>query len=86
MDFDQAVKFVEENKNLPTTDDEKLMIYALYKMATVGQPPDTKQINPLNLKEIKKYEAWKEFSDSKNPEKLYVKLVEKLAAKYNIRR
>ena len=84
--FQHACTFVSNNKYFNVTDDEKLMLYALYKLATVGAPP-MKEIHSFKIKESLKYDAWKNFAANykdENHKELYVTLVDKLKLKYNI--
>ena len=84
--FEEAVHFVSTNKNFDVTDEERLMIYAFFKMATVGQPPEACKCSKLDIKNTMKYNAWKEFAsnyDCRDAQGLYVTLVNQLIKKYN---
>lgn len=85
--FEEAVNFVSTNKNFDVSDEERLMIYAFFKMATVGLPTDKCECSSLDVKGNMKYNAWKEFSsnyDCGDAKVLYVTLVNKLIQKYKI--
>ena len=85
--FEEAVVFVSTNKKFEVSDEERLMIYAFFKMATVGQPPEKRECSSLDVKGNMKYNAWKEFSlnyDCGDAKALYVTLVNKLIQKYRI--
>lgn len=81
--FAEACRKVSTS-TFPVTDDEKLMLYALYKIATVGEPPKKKDtsIDPVYHA---KYNAWYEFSQTvttkAHAESLYVSLVDKLSSR-----
>ncbi len=82
--FEEASQYVSNNKEFIITDDEKLMLYALYKMATVGKP-NKHPPNPLNITETSKFTAWSQFSETYNcadATTLYTNLVNKLYIKY----
>ena len=82
--FEEASKFITMNKEMAIKDDEKLMLYALYKMATVGKPP-VKEFGMFETKEKMKYNAWLEFSSSykcENAKELYITFANKLYEKY----
>ncbi|KAE8681887.1 Acyl-CoA-binding protein [Hibiscus syriacus] len=53
-------EYTEKAKTLPasTTNDDKLILYGLYKQATVG-PVNTSRPGMFNLKEKAKWDAWK---------------------------
>ncbi|KAA3472157.1 acyl-CoA-binding protein-like [Gossypium australe] len=52
--------YAEKAKTLPenTTNDDKLILYGLYKQATVG-PVNTSRPGMFNMKEKYKWDAWK---------------------------
>tara|TARA_B100000482_G_scaffold191812_1_gene177914 strand:+ start:327 stop:602 length:276 start_codon:yes stop_codon:yes gene_type:complete len=84
--FEEAVKFVSTHRGFDVNDEERLMIYALYKMATVGKAPDECECSSLDMKGKMKYNAWKELSSNygcgESAKTLYVELVNKLIIKY----
>ncbi|KAB2059811.1 hypothetical protein ERO13_A11G304300v2 [Gossypium hirsutum] len=53
-------EYAEKAKTLPqnTTNDDKLILYGLYKQATVG-PVNTSRPGMFNMKEKYKWDAWK---------------------------
>ena len=82
--FEEASKFISLNKQMAIKDDEKLMLYALYKMAIVGKPP-VKEFGMFETKEKLKYNAWLEFSNAyqcEHAEELYISFANKLYEKY----
>ncbi|XP_027361967.1 acyl-CoA-binding protein isoform X1 [Abrus precatorius] len=56
-DFDQ---YAEKAKTLPesTTNENKLILYGLYKQATVG-PVNTSRPGMFNMRDRAKWDAWK---------------------------
>ncbi|XP_043252754.1 putative acyl-CoA-binding protein [Colletes gigas] len=80
--FQTAVDGVKLLTKRPT-DQEFLELYGLYKQATEGNV-NTSRPGMLELKAKAKWDAWKSKEDmSQNDAKeAYVKLVEKLTAKY----
>jgi len=86
--FENAVHFVTTNKSFHVDDEERLMIYAFYKLATVGKAPNNCPCHSWDVKGTMKYNAWKEFSlnyECEQAKELYVKLVNTLMNKYNFR-
>tara|TARA_B100000945_G_scaffold320964_1_gene333005 strand:- start:1524 stop:1799 length:276 start_codon:yes stop_codon:yes gene_type:complete len=85
--FAEACHYVSSRKDLQTDDDEKLMIYALFKIATIGKPLE-KNNSMFNLTEQLKYSAWTQFyenyKDKEQCKKLYVDLINKLIKKYKL--
>jgi diazepam-binding inhibitor (GABA receptor modulating acyl-CoA-binding protein) len=82
--FAEASEFISINKHMAIKDDEKLMLYALYKMSTVGKPP-VKEFGMFEMKEKMKYNAWVEFSSNykcEHAEELYITFANKLYEKY----
>ncbi|ODV58685.1 long-chain fatty acid transporter ACB1 [Ascoidea rubescens DSM 1968] len=75
----------EAVKTLPKTpdNDELLELYGLYKQATIGDNKTDKP-NAFNFKAKYKWEAWKDLegTSQEEAEELYIKLVDKLIAKY----
>ena len=60
MDFDAAVMLVRQG-GVRASNEEKLMLYGLYKVATVGQPPPASPgADPVSTA---KWNAWKQFAD-----------------------
>ncbi|KAB2006569.1 hypothetical protein E1A91_D11G364500v1 [Gossypium mustelinum] len=53
-------EYAEKAKTLPenTTNDDKLILYGLFKQATVG-PVNTSRPGMFNMKEKYKWDAWK---------------------------
>ncbi|WOL05471.1 acyl-CoA-binding protein [Canna indica] len=53
-------EYAEKAKTLPdnTSNENKLILYGLYKQATVG-PVDTSRPGVLNMKDRAKWDAWK---------------------------
>ncbi|MBA0771280.1 hypothetical protein Gotri_019764, partial [Gossypium trilobum] len=53
-------EYAEKAKTLPenTTNDDKLILYGLFKQATVG-PVNTRRPGMFNMKEKYKWDAWK---------------------------
>lgn len=84
--FELACKLVKRG-SFPVDDDEKLIIYALYKLATTGHPPEDAQESLIAPVQAAKLRAWREFAEqvaSKNDAALkYVQLVEKLSVRGN---
>jgi acyl-CoA-binding protein len=82
--FAEASTFISTNKHMTIKDDEKLMLYALYKMSVAGLP-EKKIISLIDIKEQVKYKAWTEFSEAYSCEdapKMYVALANQLYTKY----
>ena len=78
-DFEKAVNVVN-SKSFSADNEEKLMLYALYKIVTVGQKP-TKARNNANPIESAKWDAWNDFGSHYARETaitLYPSLVNKL--------
>ena len=76
--FEAAQKIVRDG-SFETTDQEKLMLYALYKIGTMGQAPrdSPSAFNPV---EIAKRRAWVDFSreySQEEAQKVYAALVAK---------
>jgi diazepam-binding inhibitor (GABA receptor modulating acyl-CoA-binding protein) len=73
--FQQAVVNVGQLQKRPD-DDFLLMIYGLYKQATVGDAPTSKP-SMFQPKESKKWQAWDENRGKSSEEckKLYIRLV-----------
>jgi len=85
QNFIEASEFISVNKEMSIKDDEKLMLYALYKMATIGKPPPRKEFGLFETKEKMKYDAWVEFSTSykcEHAKELYITFANKLYEKY----
>lgn len=74
-------------KNLKTrpSNEELLIIYGLYKQATVGDCDIPKPSGILNIKDKSKWESWKKLESMSKEEAMlkYVKCVEFLVVKYN---
>nr|KJB46135.1 hypothetical protein B456_007G349800 [Gossypium raimondii] len=64
-------EYAEKAKTLPenTTNDDKLILYGLFKQATVG-PVNTSRPGMFNMKEKYKWDAWKAVEGGSN-ERLY---------------
>ena len=66
-----------------TSNEEKLMLYALYKIGTVGKAPQ-KPLTTLNPIEAAKRNAWVNFSTEYSKDEaraVYIALVEKFQAR-----
>ncbi|KAM9302466.1 acyl-CoA-binding protein [Gastrophryne carolinensis] len=81
-EFDKAAEEVKKLSK-PPTDQEMLLIYALYKQATVGNI-NTARPGMLDLKGKAKWDAWKEKEGLSQEEARtqYIALVEELKGKY----
>ncbi len=82
LNFDEAVHIVR-NGDFVATDDEKLMLYALYKIITVSPLPTFARpiLDPIA---ISKWDAWAEFGKQYNQDSarsLYPQLVNNLRPK-----
>ncbi|KAF3782606.1 Acyl-CoA-binding protein [Nymphaea thermarum] len=57
---EEFLEYAEKAKTLPetTTDQSKLILYGLYKQATVG-PVNTSRPGIFNLRDRAKWDAWK---------------------------
>ncbi|RMZ54197.1 hypothetical protein APUTEX25_005353, partial [Auxenochlorella protothecoides] len=81
-DFNKAA---EEAKTLPeaTTNDEKLILYALFKQGTVGDV-NTSRPGVFDLKGKAKWDAWdkQKGKDKETAQKDYIAKVAELKAKY----
>ncbi|CAN6461308.1 unnamed protein product [Victoria cruziana] len=57
---EEFLEHAEKAKTLPdtTTDQDKLILYGLYKQATVG-PVNTSRPGMFNLRDRAKWDAWK---------------------------
>ncbi|GMN40740.1 hypothetical protein TIFTF001_009963 [Ficus carica] len=60
LQYEEFVEFAEKAKTLPdsTTNENKLILYGLYKQATVG-PVNTSRPGIFNLRDRAKWDAWK---------------------------
>ncbi|KAK4743515.1 hypothetical protein SAY87_001516 [Trapa incisa] len=60
MSLQEFEEYAEKSKTLPdsTTNENKLILYGLYKQATVG-PVNTSRPGMFNMKDRAKWDAWK---------------------------
>ena len=82
MNFESAAEIVRSG-TFQTSNEEKLMLYALFKIVTVGQRPDTVR-NVLNPVEAAKWDAWNSFGTEYNQSQarmIYPLLVSKLQSR-----
>ncbi|KAG7467522.1 hypothetical protein MATL_G00154590 [Megalops atlanticus] len=87
MSLDAFNKAAEEVKNLKAkpTDEEMLIIYSLYKQATVGDV-NTSRPGMLDFTGKAKWDAWEKQKGMSKEDamKAYIDKVEELKAKYGI--
>lgn len=81
--FNKAQKNIRNLLSRPT-DDELLLIYGLFKQATIGDNYNSKP-SPLWFKEMKKWEAWNNQRDKPQDtaKQEYILAVDFLIDKYN---
>eukprot|EP00898_Chlorokybus_atmophyticus_P004551 jgi/Chlat1/5097/Chrsp33S05107 len=83
-DFNTAA---DNAKKLPesTTNEEKLILYGLFKQATVGDC-DTQRPGMFNMRDRAKWDAWNanKGMDKETAKQNYVAKVEQLAEQYNV--
>ncbi|KAI6208156.1 Acyl-CoA-binding protein [Aphelenchoides besseyi] len=82
--FEEAVENVKKLKTSPNND-ELLILYALYKQATVGDN-NTPKPGMMDFKGKAKHSAWesKKGMSQDDAKKEYVSKYEELAAKYGV--
>ncbi|KAI6225640.1 Acyl-CoA-binding protein [Aphelenchoides besseyi] len=82
--FEEAVENVKKLKKSPDND-ELLILYALYKQATVGDN-NTPKPGMMDFKGKAKHSAWesKKGMSQDDAKKAYVSKYEELAAKYGV--
>ncbi|XP_041057451.1 acyl-CoA-binding protein [Carcharodon carcharias] len=83
-DFEKAAEEVKQLKLKPS-DDEMLLIYSLYKQATVGDV-NTDRPGMFDLKGKAKWDAWNERKGTSKEEamKMYISKVQELKDKYGM--
>jgi diazepam-binding inhibitor (GABA receptor modulating acyl-CoA-binding protein) len=83
MNFEQAAKKIKRLPQKPNND-ELLLLYGLYKQATVGDT-NTQRPGFWELTKKAKWESWKSFegTSQESAKKQYVKLVGDLLKKYS---
>jgi len=83
QEFEQAAALVKGFKTSPSND-ELLLLYSLFKQATVGDV-NTEQPSMFSMKERAKWDAWKEKEGMSKEDAMeqYVALANELATKYN---
>ncbi|KAF0981351.1 hypothetical protein FDP41_012611 [Naegleria fowleri] len=81
-EFEQAAATIKTITSGPTNE-ELLLLYSLYKQATVGDV-NTDQPSIFNMKERAKWDAWKEKEGMSKEDAMeqYVALVNELVQKY----
>ncbi|XP_051896542.1 acyl-CoA-binding protein-like [Pristis pectinata] len=84
-DFEEAAEEVKQLKSKPT-DEDMLLIYGLYKQATVGDV-NTDHSGTLDLKEKAKWDAWNERKGTGKEESLkkYIERVQELKEKHGMK-
>ncbi|XP_051874136.1 acyl-CoA-binding protein [Pristis pectinata] len=84
-DFEKAAEEVKQLKSKPT-DEDMLLIYGLYKQATVGDV-NTDRPGMLDLKGKAKWDAWNERKGTSKEEsmKKYIEKVQELKEKHGMK-
>ena len=82
MNFKKATELVKKLSKSPTND-EKLLIYSLYKQATIGNNYKSKPWL-YQIIELEKWKAWNKLKgwDKEEAKNQYIKNVEHLILKY----
>ncbi|XP_067891240.1 acyl-CoA-binding protein [Heterodontus francisci] len=83
-DFEKAAEEVKQLKSKPS-DEEMLVIYSLYKQATVGDV-NTNRPGMLDMKGKAKWDAWDARKGTSKDEamKMYISKVQELKEKYGL--
>lgn len=85
-DFENAVNYVNNNKDLNISSDEKLALYKYYKQATIGNINITKpSIFSLSQEPLLKYNAWYSVKNLSKQDAMneYIKLADKYRLQNN---
>ena len=85
-DFEDAVNYVNNNKDLNISSDEKLSLYKYFKQATIGNINISKpSILTLNQEPLLKYNAWLSVKNSSKENAMteYINITNKYKSQNN---